>query len=167
MWTFCVRKEIRGNNTQVTCLHGLGCPYYVLGESKNEEINVTICHFIAMSLKKWRPYSSWTDYKPRKYTQYISNRKVSANLEDLLWAPELSVGSQPSVCGKGRQRGAKEASISGLEKTHAFMRSECVHMLVFPLSNFSPKYSARGSGEDAGGFVWKAQPRRQKDEFLT
>lgn len=139
MWTFCVGKEIRKNNTQVTWLQGVGCPYRGLGESKNEEINVTIGHFIAMSLKKWRPYSSRADYKPRKYTQYISNRKVSANLEDLLWAPELSLASQQSVCGKGRQReGQRSFYFRPREDTRVYEVWVCAYA-GFPFVQFLPE----------------------------
>lgn len=91
-----------------------------LGERNKEEIHAGICHFIAISLKMGRPYSPRTDHEPLKYTRRISDRQGFAHLAELpqeqLWP----------VCDKGRQKGPTKASISGLEETHAFTRSECV-----------------------------------------
>lgn len=75
-----------------------------LGERNNVTINVAICHFIAISLNTWRPYSSCTESRPLKYTRYISNWKVFAYIAELLWAAELSPKHLRSVCGKGKQR---------------------------------------------------------------
>lgn len=167
MSTICIGKEIRKKTT--LRLYGyttLAVPIMSLGERNSVKINAAICHFIAISRNTWKPYLSWTDYKPQKYTRYISHRKVFACLADLQQA--LSYGNSGGLCvAKGGRGGWKEGFYFS-PREDIYIHKVCVCMyvciyiyifiiiIIFNLSNISQKFSARvREAEKGGSTVWK------------